>query len=29
MLHPVLHVWSKAVTTLTAETFLELFSGGC
>ena len=25
MLHPVLHVWSKAVTALTAETLLELF----
>ena len=25
MLHPVLHVWSKAVTALTAEKLLELF----
>jgi len=25
MLHPMLHVWSKAVTALTAETLLELF----
>jgi hypothetical protein len=25
MLRPVMHVWSKIVTTLTAETLLELF----
>ena len=25
MLHPVMHVWSKTVTPLTAETLLELF----
>jgi hypothetical protein len=25
MLHPVLHIWSKTVTALTAETLLELF----
>ena len=25
MLRPVMHVWSKTVTTLTAETLLELF----
>jgi hypothetical protein len=25
MLHPVMHVWSKTVTALTAETLLELF----
>jgi hypothetical protein len=25
MLRPVMHVWTKAVTTLTAESLLELF----
>ena len=25
MLHPVMHVWNKTITTLTAETLLELF----